>query len=428
MNRHSVRRSLAWPAAASATVLLLASLLSWQHPAEANEPIIKMRGTAAASYINVLNGTATSGPTSESELETTVVGGSSTNQLALVDVKGVLRANTLSSEVTTSAIEGGTKITSTAQAAGVNLLNGAIKLDAVTTTSSVSLVNGTASTAGDTELVGLSINGKRFPINVKPNTAIKIPGLAEIVMNQTETTYTSDSHASVQSAGIKITLLKAVKNAPAGAIILLTPATAESGLNVPFEGPRLFGIGYALKASVKADDEITVLAGPIGRQFLQNGGTGGNEIERSIVGLNVPFAAKASVLGTTVEGSRRPEKSSGSVHAHAAKVNLFGGKVIVDVAEATAGTSLSMDDPQPTLTGSSRLVGLKLGGKAMPVDVPPNTKVDVLGLGTVTINQQVRNGNSILVRALDIKIDTKGLGVPVGAEIELSVAFIAATK
>ena len=43
-------------------------------------------------------------------------------------------------------------------------------------------------------------------------------------------------------------------------------------------------------------------------------------------------------------------------------------------------------------------------------------------VGTVTLNQQVRTNRGITVRAVDLLINTSGLGVPLGAHVELSVA------
>jgi hypothetical protein len=48
--------------------------------------------------------------------------------------------------------------------------------------------------------------------------------------------------------------------------------------------------------------------------------------------------------------------------------------------------------------------------------------INVLNLGTITIDSIQSTSTSILVKALDIKISTAQAGLPVGAEIQLGVA------
>ena len=78
--------------------------------------------------------------------------------------------------------------------------------------------NGTdAPTASSsTEFVGLTIAGKKYPINVAPNTGINIPGVARVVINASQTA-TSGKSVATQGAGLFVTLLKARNGVAAGA-------------------------------------------------------------------------------------------------------------------------------------------------------------------------------------------------------------------
>lgn len=404
--------------------VLLTSVLLVPQPAAAATDAA-MSGSAAVTDIDVLNGTVTSGPTSVSSLATPLVDQSSTNRLASVDVPGLAFATTLSTEVETSSIPAGKRVTSTARAAGVKLLGGAIKIRAVETTSSVSLVDGLASYDGDTEILGLTIGTRALPIKVKPNTKIAIPGLAEVVINKVEGENISDAAARVTAVGLEITLLKPVRDAPAGATIRLTPTAAAAGPTGVSEGPLLAGLGHALKASAHVGSAVKALAGPVAAQYLPNGGTAGREVPSATVAAKIPPVATVSALGTTVQGSRQPTGSSGTVTAHAAKVNLLNGLIKADVIDARASASRDVGAVEVTTAGSSELVGLRIGGQAVPVGAPPNTTIDVARLGTVTLNQQIKTSNGLLVRALHVKVSTSGLGLPVGAEIEVAAAHVA---
>jgi hypothetical protein len=67
-------------------------------------------------------------------------------------------------------------------------------------------------------------------------------------------------------------------------------------------------------------------------------------------------------------------------------------------------------------------VNVRIGGNLIPVNASPNTVINVAGLGTVTINKQVRTTVSSTVVAIDIVLGTAQGGLPVGAEIQLAVS------
>jgi hypothetical protein len=64
-----------------------------------------------------------------------------------------------------------------------------------------------------------------------------------------------------------------------------------------------------------------------------------------------------------------------------------------------------------------------IAGKAIPLNVSPNTVINVAGLGKVTINQQLEVGTYCMARLLDIKLSTAGFGLAGGAEVEVGTAI-----
>jgi hypothetical protein len=71
----------------------------------------------------------------------------------------------------------------------------------------------------------------------------------------------------------------------------------------------------------------------------------------------------------------------------------------------------------------SRLLNLTVDGNAIPVNVAPNTKLDLAGVGTLVINERVKQRWGGYVRALHLTLTTAQYGLPVGAEIEVGVAL-----
>lgn len=411
--------------ATTASVALTTTFFGTQ-PATGADVQYFYAGSAAGHYVNVLGGTVEDGPSASSQLRTTTVPASTSNTLAGADIAKLLHVEAISTDVSTSAVEGGSQVTSTAKAADVRLFDGRIRLNAVTTTSTAKVVNGIASFSSQSELLGLVVNGKRIPVSVSPNTTIEIPGLAKVVINQTKGENLSDAGAKVAAAGLEVTLLKDVGSYQKNTVVVVTPTEASVNPDRPDDGSPLTGIAYALQATVTVGDAVKVYAGPFARLQLAAGGTAGKPIEKSTVRVNVPSVAKADVLGTTVVGSRDPSKSSGETSARATSINLFNGAITADVVKSTAKASRTAGASQSTTEGTTTLVGLKIGGKPINIDPQPNTSIDILGLGTLTLNQQIKSPTGIIVRALDLEITAEGKKLPVGAHLQVATAYAAA--
>lgn len=381
---------------------------------------------AAGHYVDVLGGVVEDGPSASSQIHTTSVPLENSNTLAGADIAKLLHVEAISTSNATSAIDGGTQVTATAKAADVRLFDGRIRLNAVTTTSTVKVVNGIASFSGQSELLGLVVNGKKIPVTVSPNTTIEIPGLAKVVINQTAGENLSDAGAKVRAAALEVTLLKDVGDYQKNTVIVLTPTSASASPDRPSDGSPLQGIAYALQATATVGDAVKIYAGPFARLQLPAGGTAGNSIEKSTVRVNVPNIAKADVLGSTVEGTRDPEKSAAEVSSRAASVNLLNGAITVDAVKSTAKVNRAATASQSTTEGIVTIVGLKIGGKPVNIDPKPNTSIDILGLGTLVLNQQIKTSTGIIVRALDLEIGAKGKKLPVGAHLQVATAYAAA--
>lgn len=104
----------------------------------------------------------------------------------------------------------------------INLLNGAITADAVTGQAYASATpSGTTSTSTFTSLLNLSIGGKPIPVNVSPNTVIKLGSIATIIIRKE---VKSPFAASVEA--LEITINTATLGLPVGAKIIIGRATA----------------------------------------------------------------------------------------------------------------------------------------------------------------------------------------------------------
>jgi len=353
-----------------------------------------------------------------------------TNKVASVRVGGLVQTGAVTTDATAVRSGIGFKTTAHARTANVSLLNGAIKVSAVDTTSTAESNGTDAPTASSsTEFVGLTIAGKKYPINVARNTSITIPGIARVVINASQTA-TSGESVAAQGAALYVTLLKAQNGVAAGAEIILnptytliTPATATEG------GYQLGGGGLGAYAFAHVGDEIEAETGKLGGKLLPPMGTNGVTQSNTTARVNVPQLLRADGVESTVTGISIPALSEATVTSKLANLNLFpsllGGLI---TATAIGSTShVRLDGGTPVTEGNLQFINLKVAGKAIPVDVAPNTTINVAGLGKVVINEhkQLRVPgvtHAYQVIALHITLDTAKAGLPVGAEIQIGAS------
>lgn len=145
-------------------------------------------GYAYVTRVNANVGSATveSGPTGNTSVPVFGTGNRTiSNALAAVNLAPI---------ITAAAVEGTSRATSvpviadvenTAKVARINLLNGVVTADAVKSTATAKKdTTGTITTAGATNVVRGSVLGLPIPINAKPNTKLRIPGVVSVTVNE----------------------------------------------------------------------------------------------------------------------------------------------------------------------------------------------------------------------------------------------------
>ena len=388
---------------------------------------------AGGTKITAVGTTITSDLTAESGVLGTQPA-ADTNKVASLRVGGLVQTGAVTTDASAVRSGIGFKTIAHARTANVSLLNGAIKVSAVDTTSTTES-NGTdtPTASSSTEFVGLTIAGKKYPINVARNTGVNIPGVARVVINASQTG-TSGKSGSPQGAALYVTLLKASNGVAAGAEIILnptytlvTPASATEG------GLQLGGGGLGAYAFAHVGDEIEAETGKLGGKLMPPMGTDGQTLSNTTGKVNVPGLLTADAIESTVTGTSIPALSEATVTSKLANLRLFpslsGGLVSATAIGSTSHVRL--DGGTPVTEGTLQFINLKIAGKVIPVDVAKNTTINVAGLGKVVINEhkQLRVpgfSHAYQVTALHITLDTARAGLPVGAEIEIgeSQAFV----
>jgi hypothetical protein len=381
-------------------------------------------GYAGGSIVRALNNTITSDLTAASNINSQYEGVSDSNEAAGISVPTLLTAGAVSTSSTASPVTGGYKVASTARTAGISALGGLITATAVESTSTSTLVNGTVSSSVTTQLVGLKVAGFQLPVNIPPNYHLTIPNVASVYLNYA---LSSKSAPSVMTLGIGVyvSLLKPFGSNAIGAALAVNPTYAAIGpITIPPSGHVVQGKSYGTSVTAHVGTLVNVQSDPTAPAWMPAGGTGGVTKTVNIAGVDLTPLAHVGAVVDTAKGTNTNALFESETTSHIGSINLFGGAIRADAITADAHVRGTPSAPR-TVSGSSGLVNVKIGGNLIAINAKPNTVIKLAGLGTITINKQVATAYSMSVVAIDIVIGKAQAGFPVGAEIQLAVATAA---
>ncbi|MGN6721086.1 MAG: choice-of-anchor P family protein [Marmoricola sp.] len=397
--------------------------------AQATTPTFGYGGYAGGTQVSAVGLTVTSDLTAESEV-IGVGNQAQTNNVASVKVTGLVSVGAVKTDATGSNFGDGAKLVTHARTAGVSLLGGAIQAEAIDTTATAFANTTTPPTASTTTtFLGLKIGGKAYPVNVAPNTTVNIPGVAKVVINQTVSA-ADDTSAVTIGSGLSVTLLQARSGAAAGAQITVNPVYAKvlQSANVN-QGAPVGGYAYGSYVNAQVGNAVQVESGQTAMNSLPSFGTNGANITNSTAKAYLQGVLNLGVIQTNGSGIQTSALSDALENAKVAGLNLFNGLITAQAIGSTAHVRLTGGFGGTPLTeGSTDFINLKIAGKPISINVAPNTKINVAGLGLVTINEQqsavTPKGIAEKVIALHIVLSTARAGLPVGANIEIGTSGV----
>jgi len=371
-------------------------------------------GTAGGSQIRALNQSITSALTARSTV-LTMSTDTDTNNLATAKAQGVLNLGAVKTSGVVKAVPGGREVISRAQVADVNLLGGLITATAITTTTTTSLVNGVISSTTHSDFANLHVAGVNLPVDIPQNYTVNVGGIATVVINFGLAANQSDNGGAL-GAGLVVTLLRDEGTANTGAEIDLTPVMTDVAADTsPDTGHGTHGHAYATSIDVDAGQAVGIHSDPTSPTTVFASGTRGHTIENSLAGVNLAPLGRIGAVKTTGVATNTLSVGSVTTTASLADINLLGGLITASAVTSRATATLS------GASGASQVANLKVGSLRIPLNVKPNTVIK-LGIGKVVVNQQIKSGRSITVRALDIVLGKAEFGLPAGAEIQIAVS------
>jgi hypothetical protein len=414
------------------------------------------RGSAFGARVTdtVLGLNQTLGPVSSSQAGV----GSNSQSGQLLDVKvpepggGVLKANILrtssTSTVTNSPAEA--KSTGVAETANVNVLEGLVTASNVrgvataTAGGSASSFSAAGSSFKDLVVRGVAMN------DVTPNTRVDLPsdlfGAGSYVLLFERTGSTSGPapgqiQGGIYAADLTVNMIRVhitdkVPLTPGDQTLDLIISNAVAHADFPQlelcgAPPKQSVSGHAFVTSATTDpSRLPTMVG-----FVDIPATGGRDHQD---------LAQGSV-GSTVSAGASVSESNGSLSSTASTASSYAQASNVCVLRATSCTvgatkARSQSNSSANASGASsndggtELVGAVVMGTPISANPPPNTVIDLPGIGFVILNEQFRDGaapghSGLTVRSIRVVITVPGnpFGLAQGAEVIVSEAHSDAT-
>ncbi len=344
-----------------------------------------------------------------------------TNSLASVHAGNILNLGAAKASVQAYKKSTSAYVSNVAEITGLNLLNGLITADAIkavaTTRADTTKVQ---SFWGASRFVNLKVNGRSI-LSVRANTRIDLPGLGYLVLQEVKREGNDRSYSTVSIAMIHVYIDTTNSlGLPVGAEIVV--GYAKSGYTR--REPTAIAGGQAYTALGKAAAGSTT--GRLGKVALVSLGclsAANKAYTNTTAGASIAGGILSTGVGTnTAEITTSTNSTSVTTTSEVANINLLGGVIRVDGLKAVASSSWGSSGGN-TSTDGSQFANLRiLGVVGLPLNIPPNTEVPLIGFGRVVLNEQTSSvtssGASVSVNMIHVYITTRNvLNIPVGTEI-----------
>jgi hypothetical protein len=373
-------------------------------------------GAQAFGSRAVVAGTVTSGPSFLTQLGCTTQApkasannGAGSNLSALGTV-GAIKGRTSSAAGKTISSTGVEDVSN------VNLLGGQVTADAIHITSNTSRDAKGFHTAGKMTFVDLKVAGTPVRGDLPPNTAIALPGIGSVTLNE------QHKSTAVNSAGLKVTALHIRTNAsnvsgglPLSADVVV--GQASSGLTGAVIG-RLGGLAYGTNLNIAT----LIGSGMSAPAYVPCGGTQGRLLTNATTGITVPDVATLGAVTDTARGTLNSTSGAAETTSNVAGTNLLSSLVTASAVKADARATV-VKRLRTVSDAGSHFVGLHVQGfPGIGDNVPANTKLTIPNVGTLYLHRIIKSGNSIEVRMIELVLTRAQGALPVGADIKIAVA------
>jgi hypothetical protein len=299
----------------------------------------------------------------------------------------------------------------------ITLVGGVVTADEVKAVSTTTHDNSGFHTSGvGSTFVNLVVAGVPITVNPPPNTDINLPGFGHVVLNE-QITRITPRFASFTVNMIHVFVTQAnILDIPVGTQIIVSQAT--SGLTSGVQG-TLGGQAYGTKATVAR----VITSSPSAVVGMSCLGTNGDLRTNSVAGIQVPPLFSVGEVVNTARGRVDETSAVAELTSTVQGIDVVTSLVTASLVKADAHALNNDGTPTFSDTGSMFVDLHVTGFPDIGDDVPPNTRLHIVGLGTLWLHRIIQTSSSIEVRMIELIVtEANGFGISIGTDIQVAVA------
>lgn len=344
------------------------------------------------------------------------------NTVATVNLSSAGRTGLVTTKAEALRLSGSaTAARATSTVHTVNLLDGLITASEVKAVSTTRLGSGGFRvSAQGSAFTRLTVNGTAVATNVRPNTRVDLPGFGYVILNeQVERSGSGFAELTVNMIHVVITRTN-VLGIPVNSNIVVAHAHSrmqQPGPTCVCEGP-LSGFAYGSEVAGSS-----LQSGKTAHIRLPCNGTDGEIRRKTVLTVEVPDVMTLGQVVTTAQGTVDPPSAEGQTSSRVERVDLLDGLVTAEAVRAVARVSTT-GGPVTTSTSGTGFVNLHVAGHPeISANPPPNTKVELSGLGTLWLRRVSQTSRGVEVRMIELIVEQSNAhGLPIGTRVRISVA------
>ncbi len=359
------------------------------------------------------------------------------DSVATADNGRTLRANATLSTVFTEKTATSARVKNTSKVTGLNALDGLVRADAIKAVANTS-ANATTmrSTPNGSEFVNLRIAGQPIRADVAANTRVNLDGIGYVLLKSVKKDGNGESLSKITVDMLTIVVTENNSfDLPVGSRIVV--AHAVSGYSRTEPNVIVGGQAYAATA-LTTTDAFKNRVGKAAFVVIGCEGTNGKTRTNNVNTLDVGNVLSSGTGVTTAFGGPTSTGTVAKTTARVEDLELLNTTTFPDgLITADAITAVAKDTfrngQRFSSTQGSRFVNLNVAGVAVPLDVEPNTRIELPGIGYVIVNEQKlpAAGSTARTQVNGLHVFVKRsntLGVPVGTEIIVAHADSTAVR
>ena len=342
-----------------------------------------------------------------------------------------LTANGTLSTVFTEKTSSSARVKNTSTVTGLNAFDGAITAEAIKAVANTS-ANATTinSTPTGSVFSNLRINGRSISADVAQNTRVNLPGVGYVLLKSVKKEGNGQNFSKITVDMLTVVVTQTNNfDLPVGSRIVV--AHAVSGFSRSEPAVIVGGQAYAATA-LTTTDAFQNRVGKAAFVVIGCEGTNGKTRTNNVNTLDVGDVLSSGTGKTTAFGGPTASGTVAKTTATVQNVNLLGGLIVADTVKAVAQDTFKNGERFSSTQGT-QFVGLKVGDATVPVDVAPNTRIDLPDIGFVIVNEQklpaAGSTARTQVNGLRVVVNKNNtLGVPVGTQIIVAHADSTAVR